>query len=303
MSGHVDRRTSRRLFLQGSSLLLLSNGRLLADTPPGAPPDALVGLLTDVHYADKPAAGSRHYRDSLEKLEEAVEQFERSGPKLLIELGDLIDAGDTLDQELAHLATANAQLAKLRCQRYFVLGNHCVDTLTKSEFLTAVGQTHSYLSLDQGGFHLVILDACFRRDGQPYGRRNFEWTDANVTETELGWLQADLARNSLPVVVFIHQRLDDPGPHGVRNAPQVRKVLEDSGNVVAVFQGHSHHNDLRVIEGIAYCTLAAMVEGAAPESSGYGLLSLWGDGSLMLEGFRRQSSYRWPAAGPGHSPG
>jgi predicted phosphodiesterase len=294
MPRHADRRTSRRLFLQGSSLWLLANGRTPADE---APPATKVGLLSDVHYADKPAAGSRHYRDSLEKLEELVEQFGSSEPELLIELGDLIDAGDTLDQELAHLATANGKLAQLRCQRYYVLGNHCVDTLTKPEFLMAVGQTHSYLSFDQAGFHFVILDACFRGDGQPYGRRNFEWTDANVTETELGWLQADLARNSLPVVVFIHQRLDDSGPHGVRNAPQVRQVLEQAGRVVAVFQGHSHHNDLRVIEGIAYCTLAAMVEGAAPESSGYGLLSLWGDGSLMLEGFRRQASYRWPAAG------
>lgn len=300
MARNIERRSSRRLFLQGSSLLLLANGRLLADDPP----DAQVGLLTDVHYADKPTAGSRHYRESLDKLEEAVEQFQRVNPQLLIELGDLIDAGDTLDQELAHLTTANAQLAKLNCQRYFVLGNHCVDTLTKPEFLTTVGQTQSYLSFDQAGFHFVILDACFRRDGQPYGRRNFEWTDANVTETQLGWLQADLARNSLPTLVFIHQRLDDPGPHGVRNSPQIRKVLEDAGQVVAVFQGHSHHNDLRVIEGIAYCTLAAMVEGAAPENSGYGLLSLWGeDGSLMLEGFRRQASYRWPSASSSDSPG
>jgi hypothetical protein len=45
-----------------------------------------------------------------------------------------------------------------------VLGNHCVYTLTKQEFLDAVEQPQSYHSFDAGPFHFVVLDACFTSD-------------------------------------------------------------------------------------------------------------------------------------------
>lgn len=72
----------------------------------------------------------------------------------------------------------------------------------------------------------------------------------------------DLAGTEKPVVVFAHQRLDrEPADsHTVKQAPEVRKILEMSGKVKAVFQGHSHENDLRTVAGIPYCTLKAVGE-------------------------------------------
>jgi hypothetical protein len=55
-----------------------------------------------------------------------------------------------------------------------------VDTLHKDEFLGTVEQEKSYYSFDRGGFHFVVLDSCFRSDGQPHGRKNFQGTDANI---------------------------------------------------------------------------------------------------------------------------
>ena len=34
-----------------------------------------IGLLTDLHYADKPSAGTRHYRETPAKLAEAAKRF------------------------------------------------------------------------------------------------------------------------------------------------------------------------------------------------------------------------------------
>ncbi|MCF7963695.1 MAG: hypothetical protein K9M08_23390, partial [Pirellula sp.] len=45
-------------------------------------------------------------------------------------------------------------------------------------------------SFDRGDFHFVVLDACFRNDGEPYGRKNSKWNDANIPAAELEWLQA-----------------------------------------------------------------------------------------------------------------
>jgi hypothetical protein len=51
-----------------------------------------------------------------------------------------------------------------------------------------------------------------------------------------GWA-ADLKAATGKTLVFAHQRLDVKNDYGVKNAAAVRKVLEDSGKVLAVFQG------------------------------------------------------------------
>jgi hypothetical protein len=95
------------------------------------------------------------------------------------------------------------------------------------------------------------------------------------------------------VIVFAHQRLDVNDKHGVKNGADVRKVLEDSGRVLAVFQGHSHQNDYREIRGIHYTTLVAMVEGSGIDNNGFSLLTINPGGAIQLTGFRKQKSYHW----------
>ena len=95
-------------------------------------------------------------------------------------------------------------------------------------------------------------------------------------------------------IVQAHQRLDATRQHSVRNAEAVRKVLEGSGKVACVFQGHSHQNDLQEIAGIHYCTLAAMVEGSGDENSAYARLDVLPGGSLSVAGFVKQKAYQWP---------
>lgn len=287
-------RLGRRAFLKNGTLVLgaasLSSGKLFANDEA---PRLRVGLITDLHYADKAPAGTRHYRETLGKLEEAATQFEKDQLTFLVELGDLIDAADSVDVEQSYLKTINREFSAICKDRHYVLGNHCVDTLKKKEFLGGVEQERSYYSFDRGDFHFVVLDSCFRSDGEPYGRKNFQWTDANIPVAELEWLEADLKANGRPVIVFAHQRLDVSNNHGVKNNAEARKVLESSGNVLAVFQGHSHQNDLKEIDGIHYCTLVAMVEGSGAENNGYSVMEIEPNGTIHLTGFRKQKSHNW----------
>lgn len=287
----------RRAFLQNGTLLL--SAAAMADpwalTAAEPEPALRVGLITDLHYADKPPSGTRHYRETPDKLAEAAEQFGQQPYAVLVELGDFIDAADSPAAERGYLDRINRDFSAICKNRHYVLGNHCVYTLTKDEFLDGVGQERSYYSFDVGDYHFVVLDSCFRSDGQPYGRQNFVWTDPNIPAAELEWLQHDLQTTSKPTVVFAHQRLDVSNHYGVKNALAVRKVLEDSRRVLAVFQGHSHANDLSDIGGIHYCTLVAMVEGAGAESNGYAMMSITGDGGIRVDGFRKQQSYQWQA--------
>lgn len=288
----------RRAFLKGGSLVLAAAGldvTTLDGLPAAGPAAELVrfGLVTDLHYADKPPAGTRHYRESLAKLAEAASHFAKDRPAFVAELGDLVDAAADVGTELAYLKRIDKEFAAAAKDRHYILGNHCVDTLRKGEFLDAVGQKRSHYSFGAGGVHFVVLDACFRGDGKPYGRKNSKWNDANVPADQLDWLKEDLKAAGRRVVVLAHQRLDVADDYGVKNAADVRRVLEGSGKVLAVFQGHSHKNDYKEIGGVHYATLVAMVEGAGAASSGYSTVAVKADGSVIVTGSHRQKGYEW----------
>jgi len=250
-----------------------------------------IGLVTDLHYADKPAAGTRHYRETPAKFAEAARRFREESTDLVVELGDLIDGSGSPEVEKEYLKRIVKDFAAIPRRHRYVLGNHCVGTLTKPEFLGLVGQERSYDSFDLNGTHFIALDACFRGDGQPYGRKNFDWKDSLLAPAEVEWLRDDLRKTPHKTVVFIHQRLDAAPPHGVKNAPEVRKILEESRKVLLVLQGHSHQNDHKHLGGIHYVTLAAMVEGTGQENNAYALLDLLPGDAIRIRGFRRQKSY------------
>jgi len=292
-------RLNRRAFIRNGSLFLLGTG--LGSSPAAslfaeesaAKRRLRMGLVTDMHYADKAPAGSRYYRETLAKLSEAAERFGKLKPDFVVELGDFIDAADSVEVEKGYLKRIHKDFAALPGKKHYVLGNHCVHTLTKDEFLEGVGQKKSFYSFDVSGFHFVILDSCFRSDGKPYGRKNFRWTDPNIPGQEVEWLKADLKSAKGRTIVFAHQRLDVSDHYGVKNAAQVRKVLEDSGKVLAVFQGHSHKNDYKEISGIHYCVLVAMVEGSGEQNNGYSTMDVFEGGAIRISGFRQQKKYEW----------
>lgn len=290
---------SRRIFVQDGALIMLAGlaasgqaARAL-ETSPGAP--ALrIGLITDLHYADTPDRGARNYRDSLPKTSAAVSYFNIQKPDFVMEIGDMIDAlpVPTADSEAQFLTDISGEFARLKMPRHYVLGNHCVYSLTKPQFLTICRQPKSYYSFDKGQFHFVVLDACFRKDGVDYGRLNFDWTDTDIPLKERDWLTADLKATKRKTVVFVHQRLDMPADKddAVHSASAVRQVMEESGKVLTVFQGHSHVNDYQQIKGIHYCTLDAVVGGTGAAANAYSMLDLYADGSMKLEGFAKHAS-------------
>jgi alkaline phosphatase len=280
---------SRRTFLHQNMLCLagLTGGNMLA-AEAEAKPLLRVGLMTDLHYGDKEPGKTRFYREALGKLDEAVAAMNREKPALVVELGDFIDQADSVEREIEWLKTMESHFARLSMPRHYILGNHCVGTLTKQEFAAHTKGTGGHEAFEAGGVTFLILDACFREDGTPYERKNFDWKDSNLPASELSWLEGELGKAKGPVVVLAHQRLDDAKVHAVRNAAAVRALLEKSGKVLGVFQGHSHANDYQQINGIHYTTLVAMVEGSGAANNGYALLDILPDSSLRLHGFRRQ---------------
>jgi predicted phosphodiesterase len=283
---------NRRNFTRMSSLTLCTG--LAAGNEKGPKEVLSLGLLTDVHYADKDTRGTRAYRESLAKAKEAAAFFKEKKPSAVVCLGDLVDAAPSVETEISYLTKITKVLDECGLPRHHVLGNHCVATLTKEEFFEHSGSVSKkgHYSFDLNGKHFVVLDACYNSKMEPYGRDNFVWHDSNITPEEIAWLKEDLKSTKKPTVVFAHQRLDvdRPNKHAIKQAAHVRKILEDSDKITAVFQGHSHQNELKTIEGISYCTLAAMIEGNGVENNSYSLLRFFDDGKVTLEGHRKQVS-------------
>jgi alkaline phosphatase len=140
------------------------------------------------------------------------------------------------------------------------------------------------------GLHCLVLDANYRSDGSDYDHGNFNWTDANIPAAEFDWLRQDLAASRGPVIVFTHQLLDGTGSVYVKNAPEVRQVLEASGRVLAVFQGHHHPGAYSHINGIHYYTLKGMIEGHGEESNSYAVVKVQPDCNITVIGYRKASS-------------
>ena len=113
-----------------------------------------------------------------------------------------LDRTESVDEEISFLRRIDEVYGSVACDRHYVFGNHCIDTLTKEEFLENSGAVAPHYSFDEGEFHFVVLDSCYRSDGVPYGRNNAEWTDCNIPGEELDWLSDDLRASGRPTVVF-----------------------------------------------------------------------------------------------------
>ena len=255
------------------------------------PPSMRFGFFSDAHYADKDPS-SRVYRDSDEKVAAAVALFNSEGVDFAIEGGDFKDfnTGETDAQTLAYLAVIETEFQKFNGPTYHVLGNHDMDNLSKTQFLTNVTNTdipsaRKYYSFDKNGVHCVVLDANYRPDGVDYDHNNYDWTNPTIPQHELNWLTADLAAASGPVIVFCHQLLDGEGSVYIENASAVRTILENSGKVAAVFNGHHHSGSYNQINGIHYYTIKGLVEGPYPANNVYTVVEVIPGDKIVVTGY------------------
>ncbi|MFC1717693.1 metallophosphoesterase [Candidatus Poribacteria bacterium] len=245
-----------------------------------------IGMFTDAHYADRAMRINRYYRESAAKVEQAIAEFNSTKPDFIIQLGDFVDKGESVETELSYLERIEREYAKFAGERHYVLGNHDVAMFSKEQFISNCGARENHYSFDKGNFHNIVLDACYNKDKSDYKAGNFDWTQSYIPAWEQEWLKADLQMTEKRVIVFLHQRLDDEDdPHGVKKAPEVREILEESGKVLAVFQGHDHSGAYNSINNIHYYTLPALVAGSGPENNAYAVAQIRIDGSININGF------------------
>jgi alkaline phosphatase len=247
---------------------------------------ARFGVISDTHVTDKGdqsnvitvTAAARYFTGGPAKIEAFAKAMNAAKADFVIELGDFSDnpADSTLPQDkksaaaLAFLKNAESKFALFNGPRYHVFGNHDTDQLSKEQVLSVLANTgiaagKSWYSFDQAGVHCVVIDASFKTDGTSYAVSNYSWDNTKVPAEEIEWLKADLAATKLPTIVFTHQMLNSQEQieagfdtnHVIKNAGDIRAILEKSGVVVAVFSGHYHDGGFQTINGISYVVVQA----------------------------------------------
>jgi alkaline phosphatase len=258
------------------------------------------GMFTDVHYAAIPDNGTRKYSQSLDKVAQCIDTMNRQKVGFVIELGDFKDMPVPPDSRaaLGFLNEIETLFSRFRGDRYHVLGNHDEDCISKKQFYSVTRNSHisrdkTWYAFQKGGFRFIVLDACYDSTGRSYDSGNFDWSDANLPDAELTWLNKELADTKLPVVVFVHQLLYGNTKVTVKNAEAVRVLLEKSNKVKCVFQGHDHKGGYELINGIHYYTLKGLIEGNFPESNSFAIVTLMKE-QIIVHGYGTAVSLTLP---------
>ncbi|MFO0660200.1 MAG: metallophosphoesterase [Polyangiaceae bacterium] len=232
-----------------------------------------LAFITDLHFGPRAffEGKLRKLTHEAGSLAEAVIKTlnDEVKPDLLINLGDDIE-DESHEADLRRYRECQEILRKANAKLINVAGNH--DTIflgidDLSEIWGRRGPLH--YSFEERGWRFIVLHTVERKD-----------VDVRIVPEQLEWLREELASSTLPVIVFMHhpaseQDLDDArwfakAPHLalVQNRAELRSILEQSGKVRAVFNGHVHRNHFDVIQGIPYVTVQSLIENLDDDAPG-----------------------------------
>ena len=157
----------------------------------------------------------------------------------LIQMGDSVIGSK--EENLCQIEVLN-QLKQLLDDNgiplYHVIGNHDIDNFSLKEFMDLINMPRPYTSFDVTSYHFIILNSA---DGSVRG---------GISKEQTNWLKNDLERTDKPTIVFSHhligkyprQRiLELNNASLIINHKEITKLLEDSGKVILVIEGHGHY--------------------------------------------------------------
>lgn len=281
----------------GSDRFFVRTRATLPAYPPNPEPISF-GLITDTHFGDLDDTNRpRYFRSSLGNTAETVQYFNQQGLGFVVHLGDVVQESKNRATTLGWLREMDEAVAGFNGPIHYVMGNHDLGDLGKAEFLSATSGTfkapHYYF--DRSGYRFIVLDPNFTKEGVPYNRGNFSWTDSAIPPSQVAWLEKALegAKHAgMPAIIFSHQCFDETSAnHKIANAAELRELFEQMGNVIAVFYGHRHAGGYYKINDIHYIGLVATVNGS---DSAAVVVRLPGSGYIEVEGL----GARQPSWGP-----
>lgn len=266
-------------------------------------PQFSFGVIADVQYADKNPAGGRHYRTSLKRLTECVDDLNRRDLEFVIQLGDFIDAGKDSFEALLPI------WRKLRMPRRNVIGNHDLPFLRKN-VLHKLDLRRGYYEFTVGSWRYAVLDGMdVSLYGYPKGHakleeatkmlaglrdqkaKNAQTWNGGIGRDQIAWLRStlkDATRRGQRVILNCHFPIlaeASSNEYLLWNHAEILRLIESFPCVAAWFNGHDHAGGYAEKNGIHHVTFSGMVE--APKKNAYGIVDVFTD-KLVVRGVGKQ---------------
>lgn len=233
-----------------------------------------IGLTAELHYSTinwTDTGVAQHRALALDYLEDfCVKMNDTFEPNFVFVFGDLIHEDGTKADQQARLVEIQDMLDTLTMSDRLTCGNHDLVDMTKAEVLTSVSETSLNYTAEISDYLIVSLDAMYENDGTSFGGTGQLGAGSGyIPKEELDWLENVLELTNRKVIIFLSAVIDEISLEGsywgeypasfVSNRAEVRKVLEDSEKVVAVFQANFHWSNSMKINGIPYFHIRCLV--------------------------------------------
>jgi len=260
------------------------------------------GVVADIQYHPGKSLGTRYYSASLNKLKEALSQFNREKVQFVINLGDTIDHQvQTFDSVMPLFKASKAPV-------YNLIGNHDFDVQEGNEdrVLPTLRLRDNYYAFAKGSWRFILLDGfelrypfpadeTLKRESEALywrlraqGKEQAQRWNGGISLKQIAWLEhqldvADKAQKN--VLVLCHFPVLPEAAHNLWNDAEVVALLERHRCVQAYFCGHNHAGDYALWNGVHYLTFQGMVE--TPDQNAFAIVTLEKN-AIRVQGFGRE---------------
>ena len=207
-----------------------------------------IGLLSDVHYGADTEYQKGCYAPTL--LEEFVCAMKEFQPHLVVELGDRIN-NISYKEDKDHLLKLDTALQGLPCSVQYILGNHDLVNLGKTESAELLGQHMNDLQIAaHRGFPMLFLNSEGPRPALDFDLE--VGTEKNIFV---------FSHRPLLPVPLEHNRLFPQGSvqHCLWGEGFIQELTADGWNPICI-HGHLHWNSCMVQGSVTHVCVPSLVD-------------------------------------------
>ncbi|MEY0452355.1 metallophosphoesterase [Proteus terrae] len=267
------------------------------------------GVIADPQYAPIPSnKETRFYSNSLWKLDECIDFFNKENLHFSVTLGDMIDRHYQSYFDILPIYN------NLEHKHYFVLGNH--DYEIARDYIKSVtktlGMKNNFYDFSIEGYRFIVLDgndvSLFApQKGNEYlgipddprialaserlkklkenGAINAQPWNGSLSERQFEWLENKLKEtkdSKEKVIILCHYPIYPENKHNMWDSERILSLLTSYNNVVAYFCGHNHEGNYGKLSGIHFVNFKGMVE--TPTSNAFSTVDITNN-KLIINGY------------------
>lgn len=261
-------------------------------------------VLADAQYVDAKPAGSRHYKNSVEKLNAAAKELAKQE-----NLAFSLHLGDVIDRDFESFDAIMPAFEKVPQPCYHLLGNHdfSVDPKHKPKVRARMGMKSNYYDFGKSGVRFIVLDgtdlstyahaagskkmaegqAFFEKLKAAKAANAYKW-NSGIGNDQLAWLAKTLEtakKANERVILACHYPVFPVNSHNLWNDTAVLELIDRFPNVLAWFNGHNHAGNYGERKGVHYLTVRGVVE--TESSNAFATVEVFKD-RLVVDGFGRE---------------